>query len=112
MQVVEGLDIEVLTRAVAAKVNLDPIKEDVRALTEKVAHVEHKFVDDTVVIKTIEAKIEGLEAQQSSAVERAGYVFKGPADVDAFVVLAGPMGKLSSKCLDQSQLCICGGEPG
>jgi hypothetical protein len=112
MQVVAGLNIEELTRAVAAKIHLEPLsetvpdveeivgavesklnigpfKEEVRSVSNRLDLVEKEFSTETGSVTQLQVAMDAIRAQQSTtSVERAGYVFKGPEDVEAFIMLA------------------------
>jgi hypothetical protein len=135
MQVVAGLNIDELTRAVAAKVHLEPLgetvpdideisgavesklnigpfMEEVRSVSNRLDLVEKEFSTESGSVAQLQVAMDAMKAQQSTtSVERAGYVFKGPEDVEAFIMLAGPKAKLSTKCLDIISLLTLSQDP-
>jgi hypothetical protein len=88
-----------ISRAVGQELRLKSIREEMQAQGDRINSLEDEFTHGT--IPRIENTLQQWEARRDvSSVERAGYVFNGPDDVDAMIQATKKTDKLFTKCVD------------
>ena len=99
-EVVKHLDMGALATAIEGEFHISTMRSKVDDVDSRVTYLEREVSSDQGIVPRIKAEVEKMQARGNlAASERGGYVFTGPADVQALVQLVGP-GKLSVLCLD------------
>ena len=99
-QVLARIDLERLASSVAAKMGVSSLKEDAKQQGTRLTKLEREFTSEHGAVSKLQAEMATWDARRNTtSSERGGYVFTGPQDVQALVVLAGE-GKLCTLCLD------------
>jgi hypothetical protein len=110
-QVGPRIDLERFNARIDERIREANFNEMATAQGERLTQLEQEFRDETGAIPRLCAKLANLEARgNTGASERAGYVFTGLEEVQAFVHLAGP-GKLATLCLDLIGLLTLAQDP-
>ena len=99
--VLQNLDVGQLANTVSHHLHLETIRESVSDQGRRLVTIEREFNREQGAIPRLQAPVDDLVARRNAlAVERAGYIFNGPEDCEAFIAAVGPNAKLCTKCLD------------
>ena len=111
-KIAANLDISELTKRIGNQLQIEGLHVGQHSNQQRIESLEDEMTWDQGIVPTLQRKVDELEARKDVAsVERGGYIFKGPEEIEVLILNVGRKGKVYANCLDLYGLLTLAADP-